>query len=113
MCGLQRIRRRPGCDGFAGRFIQNIAATAGAAAGQHWLAPATTRPRRSTTTRPRLRPHTIQLPIHCHRHPAGLWVSRTGGMPARQPWRLFCCHLDPGRNHLIPFDGHGGAGRLR
>jgi len=114
MCGLPRIRRRTAPDGFAGRFIQDIAATAGAAAGQHWPAPATIRPRRSTTTRPRLRPHTIQLPIHCPLNPAGFWAYRTGGRPARQPWCLSRTQvLVPGRNHLIPADGRGGAGRFR
>jgi len=112
MCGLPRIRRRTARDGFAGRFIQDIAATAGVTAGQHWPAPATTRPRRRTMTAPRPLPHTIQLPIHCPPNPAGFWASRTGGMPVRQPWRLSCCHLDPGRNHRITFDGHG-AGRFR
>ena len=35
---------RPGRDGSAGRFIQDIAAAASVAAGQHWPAPATTTP---------------------------------------------------------------------
>jgi hypothetical protein len=113
MCGLPRIRRRTARDGFPGRFIQDIAAAAGVAAGQHWPAPATTRPRRRPKTGPCLRPDPIQLCIHGRRNPAGFWVSRTGTMPARRPWRPSCCHLDPGRSHLIPFDGRGGAGRLR
>ena len=114
MCGLPRIRRRTARDGFAGRFTQDMAAAAGVAAGQHWPAPATTRPRRRPMTGPRLQPHTIQLCIHCHRNPAAFWASPTGGMPARRPWRLSCTQvLVPGRNHLISFDGHGGAERFR
>ena len=114
MCGLSRIRRRTARDGFAGRFIQDMAATAGVAAGRHWPAAAATRPQRRTVTGPRLRPHATQRCIQCHWNPAWFWVDRTGGMTARRrPWCLSGCHLDPGCNHLIPFNGHGGAGRLR
>jgi hypothetical protein len=105
---------RPGRDGFARRFIQDIAAAASVAAGQHRPAPTTTTPRRRTMTAPRLRPHTIQHCIHCRPGPAGFWVSRNGGMPARRPWCLPCCQrLDPGRHYVIPFEGHGDAGRVR
>jgi hypothetical protein len=47
--------------------------------------PTTTAPRRYTMAAPRLRPHTVQLCIHCRQTPAGFWVSRNGGMPARRP----------------------------
>jgi len=94
--------------GFAGRFIQDIAAAASVAAGQNRAAPAATTPRQRTITMPRLSPHTVQLCIHCRQNPAGSWVSRTRGLPARRPWCLSCCqHLDPGRYHLVPFEGHG------
>ena len=113
MCGLPRNRHRTARDGFPGQFIQDIAAAAGVAASQHRPPPAATRPQRRTMTGPRLRPHTTQRCTRCPPNPAGFWADRTGGMPARQPWHLSCCHLDPGHNHLIPADGHDGAGRLR
>jgi hypothetical protein len=105
---------RPGRDGSAGRFMQDIAAAASVAAGQRWPAPTTTTPRRRTMTAPRLRPHTLQLCIHCRQNPAGFWVSRNGGLPARRPWCPSCCQgLDPGRSHMIPFEDQGDAGRCR
>jgi len=65
-------------------------------------------------TTPRLPPHTLQLCIYCRQNPAGFWVSRNGGMPARRAWCPSCCQrLDPGRYHVIPFEGHGDAGRFR
>jgi len=86
----------------------DIAAAASVAAGQNRAAPAATTPRQRTITMPRLSPHTVQLCIHCRQNPAGSWVSRTRGLPARRPWCLSCCqHLDPGRYHLVPFEGHG------
>jgi hypothetical protein len=66
------------------------------------------RSRRSTVIAPGVQPHTVQLCIHCRHNPAGLWVSHTGGQTVRRPWCLSCCQgLDPGRYHVIPFDGHG------
>ena len=114
MCGIPRTRRRPGRDGFAGRFIQDIAAAASVAAGQNRPAPTATMRRRRMMTALRLPPHTVRLCIHCHQNPAGFWVSRTGGMPVRRPWCLSCCQgLEPGRFRLIPFEGHGDARRCR
>jgi hypothetical protein len=102
---------RPGRNGFAGRFIQDIAAAATVAIGQHWSAPSTTMPQWSTMIAPRLRPHTIQLCIHCGQNPAGFWVSHTSDQTARRPWCLSCCQwMDPDRYHVIPFDSHGAAG---
>lgn len=114
MCGIPRIRRRPGRHGFAGQFIQDIAAAASVAAGQHWPAPSTKMTQRRMMIAPRLRPRTVQLCIHCRQNPAGFWVSHTCDQAVRRPWCLSCCQgLDPGRYHVIPFDGHGGAGRFR
>jgi len=78
-------------------------------------APSTTMARRRTVIALRLRPHTIQLCVCCHQNPAGFWVSRTGDQTVRRPWCLSCCQeLDPGRYHMISFDGHGyRAGRSR
>jgi len=104
-----RPASRPGRYGFAGRVIQDIAAPATVAAGQHRPAASTTMPQRGTITAPRLRPRTLQLCIHCTQNPAGFWVSRTSDQTARRPWCLTCCQwLDPGRYHVIPFDGHCG-----
>jgi hypothetical protein len=114
MAGIPRIRRRRGRVGFAGQFIHDIAAAASMAAGQRWPAPTATKPPRSMTIAPRLRPRTVQLCIHCRQNPAGFWVRHTSGQTVRRPWCLTCCQqLDPGRYHAIPFDGHDGAGRFR
>ena len=110
---------RSGRDGVAGRFIQDVAAAAGVAAGHQlgrpghksrpavggrWPAPAATASRH-TMTAPDLLTHTIQLCIHCRHHPAGFWVSRTGGQTVRRPWCLSCCQgLDRDRYDAIPFD---------
>jgi len=105
---------RPGRNGFAGRFIQDMAAAASVATGQHRPAPSATMPQRRTMIAPRLRPRTIQLCICCHQNPAGFWVSRTSDQTVRRPWCLSCCQwLEPGRYHVIPFDGHDGAGRFQ
>ena len=104
---------RPDRDGFTRRFIQGIVAAANVAAGQNWAAPAATMSRRTKTAR-RLRPHTIQLCIHCQQNPAGFWVSRTGDQIVQRPWCLSCCqHLDPCRYHVIPFDHPGEAGQFQ
>lgn len=100
--------RQPGRRGFAGQFIQDITAAASVATGQHWPPPTATLPQRCMMIPPR----TIQLCIHCRQRPAGSWVSHTTGQTTRRPWRLSCCQgLDQSRYHVIPFDGHTGAGR--
>jgi hypothetical protein len=100
--------RQPGRRDFTGQFIQDITAAASVATGQHWPAPTATLPQRRLMIAPR----TIQLCIHCRHGPAGSWASRTTGQTTRRPWCLSCCQgLDPGRRHVIPFDGHVGAGR--
>jgi hypothetical protein len=105
---------RLGRDGIAGQFVQDIAAAATVAAGQHRPAPSTTMPRRRTIIAPRLRPRTLQLCAHCQHNPAGFWVSRTSDQTVRRPWCLSCCQwLDPDRYHVIPFDSHGGTRRSR
>jgi len=94
---------RPGRDGFAGRFIPDTAAAASVATGQH-------RPAASTTMPPR----TVPLCIHCRQNPAGFWVSHTSDQTVRRPRCLSCCQeLDQSRYHVIPFDGHDGAGRFQ
>ena len=114
MCGIPRIRRRPGHDGSAGRFIQDIAAAASMAAGQPWAAPTAATPQWRMMTAARLRPRIVQLCIRCRQNPAGFWVSHTGDQTARRPWRLSCCQaLGPSRYHVIGSDGHGGVGRFR
>jgi len=106
---------RSGCDGFAGRFIQDMAAAASVALGRRghetWPvghdrpATAATVPWPRTVTGPGLRAHTVQLCIHCRRSPAGFWVSRRGGQTVRRPWCLSCCQeLDRDRCDVIPFD---------
>jgi hypothetical protein len=113
MCGGPGIRCRPGRDGFAVRFIQDIAAAMSVAAGQNRAAPpaAMPRPRAMGAQRP---PHTMQLCVHCRQNLAGFSISRTGAMPARRPWCLSCCRgLDPGRYHLTRFDGRGEKRRCR
>jgi hypothetical protein len=85
MGGIPRIRRRPGRRGFAGRFIQGIAAAASVATGQNRTAPPATMPQRRMMTAPRLRPHTVQLCIHCRHNPAGFWVSHTSDQTVRRP----------------------------
>lgn len=96
---------RPGRDGPAARFIQDLAAAASVAASQHRPAPPTTTSRRRTITAPRLLPHTIQLCIHCRQNPAGFWVSRNTSQTVRRPWCLSCCQdLDPDCYHIKPFD---------
>ena len=105
---------RPGPSGFAGRFIQDIAAAATVATGQSRAAAPATMPRRRLMIAPLLRPRTVQLCIHCRHNPAGFWVSHMGDQTARRPWCLSCCGgLDQSRYHVIPFDGHDGAGRCR
>ena len=100
-----RRRGRPGRDGFAGRFIQDIAAAASVAAGQQlgqrsqgtWRArqnrPAIADPMPwlGPVAAPGRRPHTVQLCIHCGHSPAGFWVSLRGGQTVRRPWCLSCC----------------------
>ena len=96
---------RPGSDGLAPRFIQDIAAAASVAVGQSRPAAPTANSRRRTMTMPRLLPHAIQLCIHCRHNPAGFWVSRTSGQTERRPWCLSCCQdLDPACHHIKPFD---------
>ena len=108
MCRISRLPRQPGRRGFAGQFIQDITAAASVATGQHRPAPTATLPQR----RMMIPPRTIQLCIHCRHRPAGSWASHTTGQTARRSWRLSCCQgPDPGRCHVIPFDGHAGAGR--
>ena len=114
-----RRRGRPGRDGFAGRFIQDIAAAASVAAGQQ-LGRRGQGTRRAGQNRPAIadpmpwlgpvaapgrRPHTVQLCIHCGHSPAGFWVSLRGGQTVRRPWCLSCCHdLDRDHHDIIPFD---------
>jgi hypothetical protein len=74
------LASRPGRDGLAAWFSQDLAAAASVAAGQHRPAPTTTRSRRRTRTTPRLLPHTIQLCIHCRHNPA-----RFLGQPDQRP----------------------------
>lgn len=108
-----RAASRAGRDGFAGRFIQDIAAATSVATGQNRPAPSTT-PRRRGMIASRLRPRTVQLCIHCRQNPAGFWVSRTRDQTVRRPWCLSCCQgLDHSRYHVTPFDGHHGAGRFQ
>jgi hypothetical protein len=105
---------RPCRDGFAGGFIQDIAAAASVATGQNRAAPPATMPRRRLVTAARLWPRTVQLCIHCRQNPAGFWDRRTRDQTARRPWCLSCCQgLDQSRYHVIPFDGHNGAGRFQ
>jgi hypothetical protein len=102
-----------GRDGPAARFLEDITAAASVATGQHRPAPAAV-PRRRMMIAPRLRPRTVQLCICCRQNPAGFWVSQASDQTVRRPWCLSCCHqLDQSRYHVIPFDGHGGTGRLR
>lgn len=101
-----RLASRPGCDGFAARFIRDIAAAANVATGQHPAAATAPVPRRRIRIALRL-PHTVQLRIH---RPAGFWASRTRGTPGRRPWYLSCGQqLDPASHHLHPFDSHHGT----
>jgi hypothetical protein len=96
---------RPGRGSIAARFLKNLAAAAGVAAGQHRPAPAATNSRQRAIIAPRLLPRTIQLCIHCRQNPAGFWISRDTGHTVRRPWCLSCCQdLDPGRYHVQPFD---------
>jgi hypothetical protein len=105
---------RPGRDGFAGRFLQHIAAATSVVTGQHRPAASTTMPRRRTMIAVPLLPRTVQLCIHCRQNPAGFWVSHTSGQTVRRPWCLSCRQgLDQSRYHVTPFDGHGSAGRHR
>ncbi len=100
-----QLASRPGRDGLAGRFSQDLAAAASMAAGHNRPAPAATASRRRTITVSGLLPRTIQLCIHCRRNPAGFWVSRDSGQTVRRPWCLSCCqNLDPGYCHVQPFD---------
>ena len=99
------LASRPGRDGFAARFIRDLAAAVSVAAGQNRPAPTATMTRRRAITTPRLLPRTIQLCIHCRHNPAGFWVSRSTGQTVRRPWCLSCCQdLDPGCHHVQPFD---------
>jgi hypothetical protein len=115
---------RPGGDGFAGRFIQDVAAAASVAAGQQPGPRREPRPARGRASRPAaaapgvrpaglnhpaaalgLLPHSVQLCIHCRQSPAGFWVSRRGGQTVRRPWCLSCCPgLDRDRCDVIAFD---------
>jgi len=116
---------RPRRDGFAGRFIQDMAAAASVAtghqlgqrghgtqpagqgrpAGQDGLAAETTISWPPPATARGLLPHMVQLCIHCRQSPAGFWVSRRGGRTVRRPWCLSCCQrLDRDRCDVIPFD---------
>jgi hypothetical protein len=112
---------RSGRDGFAGRFIQDMAAAANVAVGhqpgqrryesrrfaeQNRPAAATTMPWPDAVTASGLRaPHTVQLCIHCRQSPAGFWVSRRGGQTVRRPWCLSCCQeLDRDRCDVTAFD---------
>ncbi len=120
---------RSGRDGFARRFIQDVAATASVAAGhqpvgeepratrppsvvpsagsagQHCPASATTRSQWQTVAARSLLPRTIQLCTHCRQNPAGFWVSGTSGQTVRRPWCLSCCQqLDRDHCDVIPFD---------
>jgi hypothetical protein len=105
-----RLASRPDSDGFAGRFIHDIAAAA--ATGQHTAAARPPAPRRRITVALRPPPHTVQLCSHCRHRPAGIWVSATGGPPARRPWCLSCGQqLGPASYHLDPFDSHHGTTR--
>ena len=99
--------------GFAGLFIRDIAAAASVAAGHPVARPdggtqpatATATTRRRPMTAPRLRPHTVQLCVHCRRRPAGFWVSRKEDQTVRRPWCLSCCPgLDRARCDVTPFD---------
>jgi hypothetical protein len=111
--------RWSGRDGFAGRFIQDVAATANVAVGHQLGRPAhgsrpaavgrwpttTTTAYRRTMTAPGLLPHTLQLCTHCRQNPAGFWVSRTGSQTVHRPWCLSCCQgLDRDRCDVTPFD---------
>ena len=113
-----RRRGRPGRDGFAGRFIQDIAAAASVAAGQQFgqrgrgtrragqnrPAIADPMPWLGPVAAPGRRPHTVQLCIHCGHSPAGFWVSLRGGQTVRRPWCLSCCQgLDRECCDVIPF----------
>jgi hypothetical protein len=110
---------RPGGDGPAGRFIQDVAAAASVAVGHQRgrpghgsrLAVGGRRPATRdhgfprTMTGPGLLPHTVLLCIHCRQNPAGFWVSRADGQGVRRPWCLSCCRgLDRNRCDVIPFD---------
>ena len=96
---------RPGSDGFAARFIQDLAAGPSVVPGQNRPAPMTTNSRRRTMTMPRPLTHTIQVCVHCRHNPAGFWVSRNVGQTVRRPWCLSCCHdQDPACYHVQPFD---------
>jgi hypothetical protein len=110
---------RAGHDGFAGRFIQDMATVANVAVGhqlgqrgrgarhegQAYPGAAAAMPWPDTVPAPGLRPHTVQLCIHCRQRPAGFWVSRRGGQIVRRPWCLSCCQeLDRDRYNVVPFD---------
>ena len=100
-----RLVSRPGSDGLAALFIQDIAAAASVTVGQAGPAPSTANFRRRTIPTPRLRLHTIQQCIHCRHNPAGFWVSCDSRQTVRRPWCLSCCqHLDPASHHIAPFD---------
>jgi len=105
--------RRPRRDGFAERFVQDVAAAASVAVSHQTArrdratghaANGTIR-RRLTVTAPRLLPRTVRLCIHCLQNPAGFWVSGPGSQTVRRPWCLTCCQgLDRDRCAVIPFD---------
>lgn len=98
--------RRPGRGGFAGRFIQGVAAAA-TVAGRPELAHPCHRelpaaPNDRAPAAAAHRPAVHPLPAA---NPAGFWVSRTAAKTARRPWCLSCCQdLDPGSYHTKPFD---------
>lgn len=72
--------RRPGRDGFAGRFIQDMAAAANVAVGQNWPAPTTSICRPRTITAPGSLPRTVLFCSHCRQRPAGFL-----GQPRQRP----------------------------
>jgi hypothetical protein len=99
------LASRPGRDGLAARFIQDMAAGASVAADQDRPGPTTANSRWRAITMPRMLPRTIQLCIHCRQNPAGFWVSRDSDQTVRRPWCLSCCQdLDPGCYYVSPFE---------
>jgi hypothetical protein len=80
MCPIPCIPRQPDRRGFAGQFIQDIAAAASVATGLHWPAPAPTLPQRCIMIPPR----TTQLCIYRRHRPAGSRASHTTGQTARR-----------------------------
>ena len=102
--------RRPAVGGgWRARFPSAVPGAT--PARRNWPLARIIRSRRRTAMTPGLQPHTVQLCIHCRQVPAGFWVRRTCDQTVRC---LSCCQqLDPGRYHVVPFDGHGGTGRFQ